>query len=88
MCVAISRARERLIVVGDAHTLKADKLWSRLHSVAFPAVLNADVIPHCQVSSHIYYIEFWQNVCFIAHFTSLNEDGTHIYLFFSLGVEL
>ena len=54
MCVAISRARERLIIVGNASTLGSDKLWAKLHSLASPATLDADVIPKPaqQASSH------------------------------------
>jgi hypothetical protein len=54
MCVAISRARELLVVVGSAHTLKTDKLWAKLHSVASPSTFNAHVLPQLvqQVSLH------------------------------------
>ncbi len=54
MCVAISRARERLVVIGSAHTLGTDKFWSKLHSVASQAMLNADVIPKLVHQVRIY----------------------------------
>ncbi len=34
LCVALSRARERLVVLGSAATLRSDPVWHALHAAA------------------------------------------------------
>jgi helicase required for RNAi-mediated heterochromatin assembly 1 len=40
LCVALSRARERLVVLGSAATLRSDPVWHALHAAAAQD-------PHC-----------------------------------------
>lgn len=45
MNVACSRARERLVVIGDARTLSSDAKWRRLVAACGPVMGNVDELP-------------------------------------------